>query len=293
MSRVETRPREAGPAPREASPRRAATPVRIEAGRSRASLREAYAQRELLLFLVRRDLVVRYVQTVLGLGWAVLVPLLTMVVFTVFFGRLADIDSQGVPYALFSLAAIVPWTYFSTSVNAAANSVVANSSLITKVYFPRVFLPLAPLLAGVVDLVIAFVVLCAVIVAFGRVPELAALAIPLLVAVLLATAAGVGMLLAALGSRYRDVRYATPFLLQLLLFVSPVIYSASVVPTPERYLYALNPMVGVLEGFRAGLLGTSAFPWALVGIGAASAAALLALGLRVYGRTARYFADLA
>jgi lipopolysaccharide transport system permease protein len=277
----------------EGGPRAERTPILIEAGRTRAGLREAYEQRELLLFLVRRDLVVRYVQTVLGLGWAVLVPLLTMVVFTIFFGRLADVDSQGVPYALFSLAAIVPWTYFSTSVNAAANSVVANSSLITKVYFPRVFLPLAPLLAALADLGIAFAVLCAILVAFGHLPELGALALPLLVVVLVAAAAGMGTLLAALGSRYRDVRYATPFLLQLLLFVSPVIYSASVVPTPERYLYALNPMVGVVEGFRAGLLGTSAFPWALVGIGALSSTLLLALGLRVYGRTARYFADLA
>ena len=292
MSGVETRLRDASPA-LPAAPGADRTPIRIEAGRTRASLREAYEQRELLLFLVRRDLVVRYVQTVLGLGWAVLVPLLTMVVFTIFFGRLADIDSQGVPYALFSLAAIVPWTYFSTSVNAAANSVVANSSLITKVYFPRVFLPLAPLLAGLVDLAIAFVVLCVLLLAYGHLPELEALLLPLLVVILVVATAGVGMLLAAVGSRYRDVRYATPFLLQLLLFVSPVIYSASVVPTPERYLYALNPMVGVIEGFRAGLLGTTAFPWALVGIGAVSATLLLALGLRVYERTARYFADLA
>jgi lipopolysaccharide transport system permease protein len=278
------------PAPRDA---RHEPHVTIAPGSGRVSLREAFEYRELLFFLVRRDLVVRYVQTVLGFGWAILQPLVTVGIFTLFFGKLGRIDSQGVPYALFSLAAMVPWTYFANGLNLSAGSVAGNFSLVTKVYFPRLFLPLSPALAALVDFLIAFAILAAVLAVGGYAPELEALAIPLLIVVMVTTTVGVGLVLAALGSRYRDVRYATPFLVQLLLFVSPVIYAADVVPEPWRYVYALNPMVGVLEGFRASLLGTTAFPWALVGIGAASALVLLAIGLRVFSGTARYFADLA
>jgi lipopolysaccharide transport system permease protein len=284
--------------------RPAATPERVEPPREKPvtrisadgpalRFRELIEFRELLYYLVRRDLIVRYVQTVLGFGWAVLQPLVTMVIFTIFFGQLASVDSQGAPYALFSLAALVPWTYFSNGINLASGSVVAQSGLLTKVYFPRLFIPLSPLLAAFVDFVIAFAVLMGVLLATGHFPEPEIAALPVLVLIMLAATAGLGLLLAALASRYRDVRYAAPFLIQLLLFVSPVIYSASVVPTPERYLYALNPMVGVIEGFRAALLDTGAFPWTLVGIGAASALVLLAAGVAVYTRTARYFADLA
>lgn len=268
-------------------------PVVIRPERPGISLKEVAEYRDLLYYLVRRDLVVRYVQTVLGFGWAVLQPLLTVAIFTIFFGRLGDVDSQGVPYALFSLTAIVPWTYFSGGLNLAAGSIAGNFGLLTKVYFPRLFLPLSPMLAAFVDFLIASAILGIVLGATGRAPEVEALALPLLVLIMLAATLGVGLLLASLASRYRDVRYATPFLVQLFLFVSPVIYAADVVPTPARYVYALNPMVGVIEGFRSSLLGTTAFPWELVGIGALSSALLLALGLRVFSRTARYFADLA
>jgi lipopolysaccharide transport system permease protein len=271
----------------------AEAPVVIRPARPGITLREVAEYRDLLYYLVRRDLVVRYVQTVLGFGWAILQPLVTVGIFTIFFGRLADVDSQGEPYALFSLTAIVPWTYFSGGLLLAATSIAGNFTLLTKVYFPRLFLPLSPLLAALVDFLIAGAILGIVLGATGRVPELEALALPLLILIMLAATLGIGLLLASLGARYRDVRYATPFLVQVLLFLSPVIYAADVVPEPWRYLYALNPMVGVIEGFRASLLGTTAFPWELVGIGAASALVLLALGARVFSRTARYFADLA
>lgn len=267
--------------------------IEIRPGTAGIRLGEFFAYRELLYYFVRRDLVVRYVQTVLGFGWAILQPLVTVGIFTVFFGRLADVDSQGVPYALFSLAAIVPWTYFSGGLNLAAGSVAGNFTLLTKVYFPRLFLPLSPLLAAFVDFLIAFGLLAVVLGVTGRAPTPEALALPLLVLIMLAATVGLGLLLASLGSLYRDVRFATPFLVQLLLFLSPVIYAADVVPTPARYIYSLNPMVGVIEGFRASLLGTTAFPWDLVAIGALGAAAVLVLGLRVFSRTARYFADLA
>lgn len=267
--------------------------VVIEPGSAGVSLTELIAYRDLLYFLVRRDLVVRYVQTVLGFGWAVLQPLITVGIFTIFFGKLGRVDSQGTSYALFSLAAVVPWTYFANGLNLASGSVAGNFALLTKVYFPRLFLPLSPLLAALVDFVIAFAILTVVLVATGTVPAPTALALPLLVLILIATTVGLGLLVSSLASRYRDVRYATPFLVQLLLFVSPVIYAADVVPEPWRYVYALNPMVGVLEGFRSSLLGTTAFPWDLVGIGATASALLLALGLRVFSRTARYFADVA
>lgn len=266
----------------------------IEAGRKAGfDVREIAIQRELLYYLVRRDVLVRYVQTVLGLGWAVAQPVLTMVVFTIFFGRLAGIDSAGVPYPLFSLSALVAWTYFANGVNAASVSVIANSSMLSKVYFPRIFIPLAPLLAVFVDFLVTLGVLAVLMAAYGHAPGLGVLLLPLLIVVLVVATAGVGLWLAALSSRYRDVRYVTPFLVQLLLFVTPVIYAADVVPEPARYAYALNPMVGVIDGFRSALLGTGSFPWPLVGIGAASALALFLSGVRYFKSTERFFADLA
>jgi lipopolysaccharide transport system permease protein len=258
-----------------------------------AELTEIVENRDLLVLLVRRDLLVRYVQTVLGLGWGVIQPLVTMVIFTIFFGHLANVNSEGVPYALFSLAALVPWTYFSNGINAAGTSVLNTSTMISKIYFPRLFIPLSPLLAVFVDFLVAFGVLVILMIAYQQTPTPGALALPLLVAVMLLGTFGVGFWLAALGSRYRDVRYVTPFLVQVLLFVTPIVYSASVVPSPWRYVYALNPLVGVVDGFRSGLLGTGPFPWSLVAIGAASSCVLAATGTRYFTRTARYFADLA
>jgi lipopolysaccharide transport system permease protein len=267
----------------------------IAAGSHSASseLAEIAENRDLLYFLVRRDLLVRYVQTVLGLGWGIAQPLLTMVIFTIFFGHLAGVRSDGVPYALFSLAALVPWTYFSNGLNAAGNSVMNTSTMVSKIYFPRLLIPLSPLLAVFVDFLVALVVLFVLMAAYRRVPAAGTAALPLLVVVMLLATFGVGFWLAALGARYRDVRFATPFLIQILLFVTPVVYSSSVVPSPWRYVYALNPLVGVVAGFRSGLLGTAPFPWVLLGIGAASSIVLTATGTRYFMRTARYFADLA
>ena len=258
-----------------------------------AELREILENRDLLVLLVRRDLLVRYIQTVLGLGWGIVQPLVTMVIFTIFFGHLAGVSSNGVPYALFSLAALVPWTYFSNGVTNAGTSVLNTSTMISKIYFPRLLLPLSPLLAVFVDFLVAFGVLVILMIAYQRPPTLGALALPLLVIIMLLGTFGVGFWLAALGSRYRDVRYITPFLVQILLFVTPIVYAASVVPTPWRYVYAVNPLVGVVDGFRSGLLGTGPFPWALVAIGGVSSCILVATGTRYFTRTARYFADLA
>jgi lipopolysaccharide transport system permease protein len=283
------RPRLGEPVPAE----RAVTVIEAGSKRRWIDVREMVAHRDLLYYLVKRDIVVRYVQTVLGLGWAIAQPLLTMVVFTIFFGRLAGVDSEGVPYALFSFSALVAWTYFSNGVNAASGSVIGSSGMLSKVYFPRIFVPLSPLFAVLVDFLMAFGVLAALMAAYRRAPTIDVVFLPLLVIVMFLTTAGAGLWLAALSSRYRDVRYVTPFLIQLLLFVSPVIYGVSVVPSPARYAYALNPMVGVVTGFRAALLGTTAFPWALLGIGAASAVLLFLSGSRYFARVERHFADLA
>jgi lipopolysaccharide transport system permease protein len=256
-------------------------------------LRETAAYRDLLYYLVRRDIVIRYLQTILGPAWAIIQPIASMVVFSIFFGRVAHISSHGVPYPLFSLTALVPWTYFANAVGLSSASVLNNSSVISKVYFPRIFIPLSPILASLVDFAVALAVLAAVMAGYGHSPSASIVFLPILIALALATAAATGIWLAALSSRYRDVRFATPFMLQLLLFASPVIFDVSAIPHRLQYVYALNPMVGVIDGFRAALLGTTAFPWALVGIGTAVTAALLYTAGRYFKRTELFFSDLA
>jgi lipopolysaccharide transport system permease protein len=237
---------------------------------------------------------VRYAQTVLGAGWAVLQPLIAMVVFTVIFGRLAKIPSDGVPYAVFSLAALVPWTYFSTALAGSSNSLVLNTALVTRTYFPRLLIPLAPVVAGLVDFSVAFAVLLVVLVASGIVPSLWTLAVvPLLLLAVMMTAAGIGCWLAALNVQYRDVRQVTPFLVQVWMYATPIVYPLSLVPEAFRPLYALNPMAGVVTGFRAVLLGTGPVPWDVVLIGLGASAALLAAGTLYFRHTERVFADVA
>ena len=225
------------------------------------NLPELWRYRSLLFFLVWREIKVRYAQTVLGAAWAVLQPLLTTVVFTVIFGRFARLPSDGVPYPLFALAALVPWTYFNTAVSGASNSLLANTSLITKVYFPRLIIPAAPVLAALLDLAVSLVALLALMVIYGVYPSAGApvLLLPSVLMMLL-TAAGVGCWLAALNIQYRDVKYVVPFLLQLWMYASPVVYSLSLVPSKYRLAYALNPLAGAIAGFRAALLGTSPRP---------------------------------
>ena len=257
-------------------------------------LAELYAHRGLFRFLVWRDVKVRYAQTALGAVWAVIQPVFTMLVFTVVFGRFARIPSDGAPYAVFSLAALVPWTYFSSALSGASNSLVTNTNLITKIYFPRLVIPMAAVLAGVIDFAIAFCVLLVVLLVNGMVPStLAFVVVPALLAITMATAAGVGCWLGALNVRYRDVKYITTFLVQIWMYASPVVYPSSLVPPKFQAVYSVNPMVAVIDGFRAVLIGTTPVPWPAIGRAALVAAALLLGGALSLRRAERSFADVA
>jgi len=260
----------------------------------RIDVRELYSYRGLFFFLVWRDIKVRYAQTILGAAWAVLQPLLMMVIFTIIFGYLARLPSDGVPYALFSLTALVPWTYFSTALGGASNSLIADQKLIDKVYFPRLIIPFTPVLAGLVDFGISFLLLLLVMLGFGVVPDgRALLVLPLLLLSMMASAAGIGSALAALNIQYRDVRYAVPFLLQALMYGSPIVYPMSLIPERFQPLYALNPMAGIIEGFRSALLGTGAVPWSMVFVSIGSGLVLFLGGIVYFRRTERVFADVA
>ena len=229
-----------------------ASTIRIEPPRSvfELRLRDVWAYRELLYFFVWRDVKIRYKQTAVGVLWVILQPVLNMLVFYVFFGRLAKLPSDGLPYPVFYFAALVPWTYFAYSLQSTTNVVVENQRLITKVYFPRLILPIASALSGLVDFAIGFVVLSIFCFAYGILPTLATLWLPVLLLLALLTALGFGLWLSALNALYRDVRYVIPFLVQFWMFASPVAYSSSLVPARWRWLYGLNPMAGVVDGFR-------------------------------------------
>jgi len=269
------------------------SPTIIRPSRGWASLRpkELWDYRELLYFLVWRDIKVRYKQTALGVAWAVLQPLLAMFVFSLFFGRLARMESEGLPYPVFNLAGLVPWTFFVFGLTEAANSVIGSRHLITKVYFPRLAVPLAPVLAGLVDLAIAFVLLLGVMAWYGNAPGLRALMVVPLVLLAFVTALGAGLWLAALNVQYRDVRYVLPFLTQLWLFATPIVYPSSLVPPGWRPLYALNPMVGVVDGFRWALLGTAA-PGGTILVSILAALGIAGSGALYFRRTERVFADV-
>jgi lipopolysaccharide transport system permease protein len=267
--------------------------VIVPATRWRISdLREVWTHRELLYFLAWKDLKLRYKQTVLGAGWALLQPVLTMVVFTVFFGRLGGLPSDGLPYPVFTYAALLPWMLFAHIVTQSSQSVVTHQDLVTKVYFPRLLVVLAPVGVGLVDFGVAFTVLLAMMLWYGLVPGPAVLAVPLFVAFAALAAVTVGVWLAACNVRYRDVRYALPFLTNLWLFASPVAYPASLVPERWRWLYGLNPMAGVIEGFRWALLGGTGMPLTLVAASSAMTLILLVGGLRYFARLERTFADV-
>ena len=260
----------------------------------RLGLRELWAYRGLFWFLVWRDVKVRYAQTVLGAAWAVLQPVLTMAIFAVIFGAFARIPSDGAPYPLFALAALVPWTFFATALTGASTSLTANTGLITKVYFPRLVIPFAPLLAGLLDFAIGLGVLGLAMIVYGVAPSPAVFVVlPVVLLAMLLTLAGAGCWLAALNIEYRDVKFVVPFLVQVWMYASPVIYPASVVPARYRGLYALNPMVGVIEGFRAALLGTGTVPWPALAISVVVGAVLFASGALYFRRTERVFADVA
>ena len=256
------------------------------------TLEEVWHARELLYFLVWRDIKVRYKQTVLGIAWSVLQPFLTMVVFTIFFGRLAKVPSDGVPYPLFSLAALVPWTYFATAVTNGSSSLVGNQHLIAKVYFPRVLVPLTAVVMPAVDLAVSFGMLVVLMAWYHVVPTASMLLLPLYVALGALTAFAVTLWTSALSVRYRDVRYVLPFLIQIWLFVTPVAYPASMVPERWRLLYALNPMASVVEGFRNSLLGTPA-PGAMVAVAVVVVAAALVSGTAYFRSVEGSIVDLA
>ena len=253
---------------------------------------EFWRYRDLFYFLVWRDIKTRYAQSVLGIGWAIIQPVFSMVVFTIVFGNLARVSSDGVPYAIFSYAALVPWTYFSSALTGATSSLISSSSMITKVYFPRLAIPLAPILGKLVDFGIAMLILFGMMLWFQISPTIWALTIPVLVLLMMVTATGAGMWLTALAVQYRDINYAMSFLVQLLMYAAPVVYPASSVPEQFRLVYAINPMVGVIEGFRSALLGTNPMPWDFIGIGSISAVIILISGMIYFRRMERIFADV-
>ena len=256
-------------------------------------LKELYRYRDMLRFLTWRSIKVLYAQSAIGIGWAVIQPLFSMLIFTVVFGWFAKIDSNGVPYSLFSLAALVPWTYFSNALLEAGNSLVSQSQMLSKVYFPRLVLPLSGVLAKLVDFCIAMLMLLGLMLVYQVFPTWNCLFLPVLILIMLASALGIGLWLTAMAIQYRDIKHALSFVVQLAMYASPVIYSANIIPERFRYLYAINPMVGVIEGFRIALLGTGPMPWDLIAIGSASATVFLVSGLFYFRRQERVFSDVA
>ena len=266
--------------------------LRARDGRARLDLTSLWSYRELVYFFIWRDFKVRYRQTVLGALWAILQPLVTMVVFSVVFGRVAGISSDGLPYPVFSYAALLPWTFFSTGVILAANSLVTSQNLLKKVYFPRLALPMAAVVIGLVDLGFASLILGVMMVIYGVAPSpLAFLVLPLMLLALITTL-GVGLWFAALNVQYRDVRYIVPFLLQVWLFLTPVVYPSSLIDEPWRTLSALNPNVGVVEGIRWALLGTDTAPGSQIIVSAGMALLILMSALYYFRHVEGTFADV-
>lgn len=255
------------------------------------NLYELWRHRELLYFLAWRDVKVRYTQTLLGVAWAVIQPLSTTVIFTFFFGRFSEINTSGIPYPLFAYSGLMLWTFFSNTTINSSNSLVANSSLVTKVYFPRILIPVAAVMAGLVDLIFAFVVLCGLILWFGVRPGWGILLIPLLILLLFLLALSVGVWMSALNIKYRDVRYAFPFLAQVSLFVSPVIVPSDLVEGKWRLALILNPLTGLIENYRAAVCGQG-FNWSSLLISAAITLALLVYSSYKFQKTEQSFADI-
>lgn len=255
-------------------------------------LKEIWKYRELLYFLTKRDIKVRYKQTVLGGLWAIIQPFFTMVVFTLFFGRLAKVPSDGIPYPIFVYAGLLPWTYFSNALAASGNSLVGNANLITKVYFPRIIVPASAAMAGLVDFFVALSVLCVMMVYYNFIPSIGLLLFPFLLGLTFLCAVGAGLWLSALNVQYRDIRYVIPFLIQIWMFVSPVIYPISMVDKKYHWLLALNPMGGVIKAFRASLLGHMPIDWNLLGISSVIIFSMFFSGMYYFRRMERTFADV-
>lgn len=254
-------------------------------------LKEIWEYRELLQTFVVRDIKVRYKQTALGAAWAVIQPLFMMVVFTLFFGKLAKIPSEGIPYPIFSYAALLPWTLFAEGLSRSTNSMISNAGIMTKVYFPRLILPISGVVSPLVDFAIAFVILLGMMLYFGFYPTVNIIWLPAFILLALATSLGVGLWLSALNVQYRDFQYTVPFLIQIWLFASPVVYPSSLLPEPYRMIYGLNPMAGVIEGFRWALLGTTP-PSSLIVVSVVVVIAILISGAFYFRRMEKTFADV-
>ncbi len=269
------------------------TCIRPTRGWSGLDLRELWRYREVVYFLIWRDVKVRYKQTLLGVMWAILKPLLTMVIFTVIFAGLARIPTDDAPGPLFYLAALIPWVFFQDGVSKAGTSLVSSAHLVTRVYFPRLAIPLASVVAGLVDAGLSFLVLLGMMAHYGIWPSSPVWTLPLFLGLALVTALGVGLWLSAANVSYRDVGYVIPFLVQVWMYASPVVYSASLIPEgPWRILYGLNPMAGVVQGFRWALLGAGPPPWTLLAVSAVVAVLLLITGTVYFRRAERTFADV-
>ena len=255
-------------------------------------LDELWQYRELLYFLAWRDIKVRYKQTALGAAWAIIQPFFTMVVFSIFFGRLAKVPSDGIPYPIFAYAALVPWTFFANGLSQSANSLVGSANLIKKVYFPRLVVPISSVISGVFDFILAFLVLLGLMLYYGISPTLNIVWLPFLLLLTLITSLGVGLWLSALNVKFRDVRYTVPFLTQFWLFATPIAYPSSLLSEPWRTLYGINPMVGVVEGFRWALLGTDTAPGPIIIVSTVVALALLVGGAFWFRKMEKTFADV-
>lgn len=259
--------------------------------------RELWQYKDLFYFLVLRDIKVLYKQTILGFAWAIIRPVFSMIVFTIIFGNIAQVNSDGVPYALFSYVALVPWTYFAAALTGSTESLIGNSGMLTKVYFPRLVFPLAPVFAKLVDFAIAFIIIIVMMIGFQVVPTINILFLPLLILLMILTALGMGMWLAALAVQYRDVKHAMSFATQLLMYAAPVVWPVSALTErfgeTARLIYGLYPMAGVIEGFRSALLNTTPMPWDLIGLGTVSAFIIALSGAFYFRRMEGVFADVA
>lgn len=267
--------------------------IQPRSGLQIVDLRELYAYRDLFRFLIWRQIKVRYAQSAIGIGWAVIQPLFSMIVFTIIFGRLAGLDSADAPYALFSMAALLPWTYFSNAVTDGVMSLVSEANMLRKVYFPRLLLPLSAVAAKLVDLAIAATLMTLLLVIYRQPPTATIFCLPLAIGSMIVAAAGVSVWLTALAVQYRDIKHALAFLMQLAMYASPVVYSTDIIPSSYRWVYAINPMVGVIETFRASILSSQPMPWDLLLIGTTGGVGLLLTGLMFFRSKEKIFADVA
>ncbi|HKH64921.1 MAG TPA: ABC transporter permease [Solirubrobacterales bacterium] len=276
-------------------PARSPRTVRLEPTRgfSRVlSPKELWSYRDLAVQIAMRDITLRYRQTALGAAWAILQPIAFMAVFSIIFGRFAGVGSDGLPYALFALAGLVPWAFFASTLQLGSESLVMYTELVSKIYFPRIFMPFGILVAGLVDLAVSTFLLIVIVLIYGIVPGVEVLMVPVLILIAAAAALGITSALSAINVKFRDVRYIVPFSVQLWLFLTPIVYPTSVLSQPWQTISAINPMVGVVEGFRWALLDTGSAPWDLIGISALSATVLLIAGLAYFDRVERTFADI-